>query len=106
MNLMKLVTDQISNELVQKIGSAAGISAAQTQTALGGAIPALLAALGGMASSGESGAEKVASAVRHFADTSSGSPAGAPHLDPAAASEQGGNLLTSLFGDRTLTGLL
>jgi hypothetical protein len=98
MNLAKLVMDQFSSEVAQKLATAAGVSTTQTETALGGVVPALLAALSGTATSGQSGADKVASLVRSFAEGAPGSSAGTPNL--------GANTLLTLFGDRTLTGLL
>lgn len=50
-NLVDVITNQVSNSIVKQIGSVLGASESQTQTAVSGAIPALLGGLLGQSSS-------------------------------------------------------
>jgi hypothetical protein len=103
MNLVDSIKDQLTSEVTGKLSSLLGGGEAQVKSALGAAVPALLSALSGAASSG--GADQIASALRKFDSSSARNLTSQLTSNPEQALEQGGSLLGSLFGGNTLSGL-
>ena len=67
-NIMDLVKDQLSDAVMGQIGNVLGESPEATQSALGGAIPAILSGLGGLAGN-EKGADSLFNAVNDQDDS-------------------------------------
>jgi hypothetical protein len=65
MNIVDLIKDQLSGELLGKLSGVLGANEATTTKAVSGAIPSILSVLASLASSG-SGAEKLIPALRSF----------------------------------------
>jgi hypothetical protein len=78
MNLVDLITSQMTGDVVGKLGELVGASEADTRTATNAAIPALLQAFSGLASSGK-GADQLATAMGGLGS------AAARHRDSAAS---------------------
>jgi Bacterial protein of unknown function (DUF937) len=105
MNLVEQIKSQLSSGVISQLSSMVGASEASTGTALTAAVPALLSALSGLASSG-SGAQKLLSVLNQLG---TGSLENLTHKltnQPAAVQEQGGNLLNSLFGASAISGIV
>jgi hypothetical protein len=105
MNLVEIIKNQISGEILEKLSSLIGGSESTTRSALGAAIPALLGALSNVTSTG-GGAQKLASAIGNL-DT--GSVGDISHMlsgNPAGLLDKGSSLLNSLFGGNALSGLV
>jgi len=98
MNLVDLVKDQLTSQVLGSLGSLIGADESQTRTATSAAVPALLGGLAKLASS-QSGASQIASALGGLDLGALGNLAG--FLGGSNASrmaDQGGSLLSSLFG--------
>ena len=65
MNVIELVHQELSGPMLDKLSSYMGQGEMKTKAAAAAAVPAVLSALGGMASTA-AGAEKVAAMVRKF----------------------------------------
>ena len=65
-DLVSLIKQFLTPDMVQKLAAALGLDATQTQTAIGGAIPALLAGITGAAAQ-PGGAQKLADAANQQA---------------------------------------
>src|SRR5262245_10929845 len=105
MNLIDVIKSQLSSGLLNQLSSLIGAGEGATKSAVAAAVPALLQALSGLASSGGGGAQKLLSAVGKF---DSGSLANVAHLlsdDPAAVEERGSGLLDSLLGGSLTAGI-
>jgi hypothetical protein len=103
MNLVDLVKDQITSEVTGQLSSLLGGSEAQAKNAAGAAVPALLSALSGVASSG--GGDKLASALTQFDSSSAGRIAESLAQKPGEVLDQGNSMLTSLLGGNVLSGI-
>ena len=98
MNLVDLVKDQLTSQVLGNLGSLIGASESDTRSATNAAVPALLGGLSKLASS-QSGASQIASALGGLDLGALGNLAGL--LGGSNASrlgDQGGSLLGSLFG--------
>ena len=62
MNLVKLITDQLSGDALNKLSSLLGADSDSTATAAHAAVPSLLTGLAGLASQGD-GAKRLAEAL-------------------------------------------
>jgi hypothetical protein len=105
MNLVDMIKDQFTEELTGQFRSVTGGGETQTRSALGAAVPAVLAALSGVASSGGSGAEQLAAAVDRCTPDSLHSLTGLMRDDPDEVAQQGGGLLNALLGGGTIGSL-
>ena len=98
MNLVDLVKDQLTSQVLGNLGSLIGASESDTRSATNAAVPALLGGLSKLASS-QGGASQIASALGGLDLGALGNLAGV--LGGSSASrlgDQGGSLLGSLFG--------
>lgn len=98
MNIVDLVSSQLTGDVLGKLGGLIGANEQQTRSASSAAVPALLSALSGLAST-NSGADKLASAMGGLDLNMLGNLAGL--LGGGQASNLGslgGNLLGSLLG--------
>jgi hypothetical protein len=104
-NLVEQIKNQLANGSLTQLSSLIGASEGETRSAVGAAVPAVLSALSGMASSG-GGAQKLASALGHFETGSLGQVSHMLSAQPGAVLEQGNGILDSLFGSRTVAGIV
>jgi hypothetical protein len=105
MNLVEQIKDQLSSGLLEQLSTLTGASEGATRSAVGAAVPALLSALSGVASSG-SGAQKLISALSSFGGGSVDNLGHKLTNQPASVLEQGTSLLNSLFGNSTLSAIV
>lgn len=107
MSLINVIKEQLYGERLGKLSSLLGMSEAETGKALTAAVPSLLAALSGLASS-PGGAEKVVSALR--APEVPSSPGDFGNIlrgpDVGEVQKKGGDLLGSLLGSGGLAALV
>jgi len=106
MNIVDLITSQLSGDVLGKLGGLVGASESQTKSATTAAVPAILASLGKLAAS-SGGADKLASAMGGLDLGMLGNLVGA--LSGAGASNigrSGGDLLGSLLGSGGLSMLV
>lgn len=106
MNLVDLITSQLSGDALGKLGGLVGASEQQTQSATSAAVPALLQIFGKLASS-QKGADQLAGAMGGLDLSMLGNLAG--YLGGGNASglgRVGGDLLGSLLGGGNLTKLV
>ena len=98
MNIVDLIKDQISGEVLNKLSSLLGVDPAAVTKAVSGAIPGLLAALSGLVS-GSGGADKMISALKSAESGSLDDVIGSLRKgDTTKIEEKGGGLLGSLLG--------
>src|SRR6516162_7219582 len=102
MNLVEQIKSLLSEGLIHKLSSLLGANEGATKTALGAAVPALLSALSNLASSG-GGIQKLVSALGKL---DAGSLGNMLSDQPGAVLEQGSNILHSLFGNSTISGIV
>jgi hypothetical protein len=98
MNLVKLITDQISSDTIGKLGLLLGIGGESAKSAIGAAVPSLLTALGGLASQ-DDGVRRLTGVLNGLDDSTFGSFDRQLHGDTSAMLQKGNSLLGSLFGD-------
>jgi GTP cyclohydrolase II len=99
MNLVDLVSSQLTGDVLGKLGGLIGANESQTRTASNAAVPALLSALSGLAST-NSGADKLASAMGGLDLKTLGNLAGLLGGGQASSlGSTGGDLLGSLRCD-------
>jgi len=100
MNLVEMITGQLSNEAVLgSLGSLIGADSRQTKSATAAAVPALLGGLAKLASS-DNGAGQIASALGGLDMGMLGNLAGLfGGSNASKAADMGGSLLGSLFGN-------
>lgn len=99
MNLVDLVTSQLTGDVLSKLAGLAGIDEAQARTASSAAVPALLSAVAKLSAT-TSGAGQVATALEGIDLQSLGSLSGALGGGQAdGLGNLGGKLLTTLLGD-------
>jgi hypothetical protein len=104
MNLVEVIKNQISNGTINQLSSLSGAGEGATQSVVGAAVPAVLSALSGVASS-KSGARELLSVLGKFDAGSIGHLTNMLSEQPGAVLEKGNGLLNSLFGSGTITGL-
>jgi hypothetical protein len=104
MNLVKLITDQISSDTIGKLSALLGINGETAQSAVGAAIPSLLAGLGGLVSQ-DDGVRKLTGVLNSLDDSTFGSLDRQLHGDASAMLQKGNSLLGSLFGDGSANNL-
>ncbi|MFM8892161.1 MAG: DUF937 domain-containing protein, partial [Planctomycetia bacterium] len=99
MNLVDLVTSQLSGDVLGKLGGLIGANETQTKSATAAAVPALLGALSKLSSS-KSGADQLASALGGLDLKTLGNLAGLLGGGQASSlGTMGGSLLSSLLGN-------
>ena len=104
MNIVDMVRDELSGQVMSKLSSLIGENEAKTKTAVGAAIPAILAGLSHVASSA-SGAQKLASAMSNLDTGALGNAAAMFSGHPGSLLEQGSGLLNSVLGGNLLSGI-
>jgi hypothetical protein len=106
MNVIDLITSQLSGDVLGKLGGLVGASEQQTQSASNAAVPALLQIFAKLASS-QKGADQLASAMGGLDLSMLGNLAGTLAGGNASGlSRVGGDLLGSLLGGGNLTKLV
>jgi hypothetical protein len=98
MNLVEMIKGQFTDDLLNKVSSLIGGSEGATKSAIAAAVPSLLSALSGLASS-SGGSQKIINALGSF-DSSS-----VPSMlsgNMGGMAEKGGGILNSLFGEGVL----
>ena len=105
MNLVEQIKNQLTEGVLGHLSSLIGASEGETRSAVGAAVPAVLAALSNLVSSG-SGAQKLASALGHFETGSVGHAGRMLSEQPAAVLEQGNGILNSLFSSGAVSGIV
>lgn len=103
MNLVKLITDQLSGEALNKLSTMLGADSDSTTMAAHAAVPSLLAGLAGLASHGIGG-KRLADALSGL-DPNMGSISQLVSGDSSNVAMRGAGLLSSLLGDNTVGGL-
>ncbi|MCI0357935.1 MAG: DUF937 domain-containing protein [Planctomycetaceae bacterium] len=114
MDLVKLVTEQLSGDVLRSLGSLIGADSESTREAAGAAVPALLSGLAGMAQT-DDGARKLASTINNLETSVPGGLGALGNLagmlggdaggDASSVPSLGGRLLSSLFGDSLSSGI-
>jgi hypothetical protein len=98
MNLVDLVKDQLTSQVLGSLGNLIGTNESQTRSATAAAVPALLGGLSSLAST-QNGASQLASALGGLDLGALGNLAGLLGGSNASrVADQGGSLLSSLFG--------
>ncbi len=103
-DLVSLIKQFLTPDMVQKLATTLGLDATQTQTAIGGAIPALLAGITGTAAQ-PGGAQKLADAANQQAGGLDGLAGMLGGTSQTALVETGSKLVGSLLGSNTQTAL-
>jgi Bacterial protein of unknown function (DUF937) len=106
MNLVDLIKDQLSSGLIKELSSHLGASEGATRSAAFAAVPALLSAISGLASSGGAGSQKLVSALEPLASTSLEGLVPKMSNQHGSILEQGTSILSSLFGNSTISGIV
>jgi hypothetical protein len=105
MNLVELIQNQITDSVGDKLSSLVGGTEAQTRSAVGAAVPGLLAAMSGLATQGGTGADQLASLLNRFDSGPLRSITGLLQNDPEQGAQQGSGILGSLLGGGVLGSL-
>jgi Bacterial protein of unknown function (DUF937) len=105
MNLVDQIKQQLTSGVIEQLSSVLGADERSTGTAISAAVPAILSALSGLASS-NSGAQKLVSALGQFSSGSHENVISKLSSQPASVLEQGTSLLSSLFGGNTISGIV
>ena len=105
MNLVELIKNQLSSGVINQLSSLIGAGEGATGSAVSAAVPALLSALSNMASS-NGGAQKLLSVLSKFSSGSVENLITKMSKEPSAVQEQGSELLSSLFGGSTISGIV
>ena len=101
-NLVSQILQSIKPEIVARMASSLGLKAADVQQALAGGIPAILAALAGLAAQPD-GARRIVDAISQLADTNPLKAAGTRNQQ--AVADKGRGVLSSLLGGTSLNSL-
>src|SRR5262245_52300049 len=106
MNLVDSIKDQLSGDVLSKLGGLLGENEATTAKATTAAVPSLLSVLAALVSS-QGGIQKLIEALRNLGAGSLGDVLGGLRTgDAAAVQQKGGDLLGSLLGGGTLAALV
>lgn len=98
MNIVDLIKDQLTGDVLGKLGAAIGESEEKTRSAAGAAVPSLLSVLAGLATSGQ-GADKLIALLRNFdGDSLTRLRTEVTQGDGGKVRDQGGDILGSLVG--------
>jgi hypothetical protein len=107
MDLVKLITSQLSDEVLGKLSSLVGADPETTRRAATATVPALLAGLSGIASN-EDGARKLSSLLGNLDPGELGDLGNVARIAGGEAStlvQKGSGLLSSLMGDNMVAGI-
>jgi hypothetical protein len=107
MNIVETIKDLLSSAVINQLSSHVGVSEGATRSAVMAAVPALLSALSGLVSTGGPGSQKLVSALENMGGAGSLEnliPKMSNH--PASVLEQGASILSSLFGNSTISGIV
>ena len=104
MNLVKSILDQLSGSALDTLSTVAGADTETTRTAAAAAVPTILSALAGMAST-DNGARKLGSALDGLDLGTVGNMAKMLTGDSSSLMQKGGNLLASLLGDSLVSNI-
>src|SRR5262245_34453273 len=104
MNLVKIITDQISGDTLDRLSSTLGVESDAIESAVTAAVPAMLAGLGGLASQ-EDGVRKLSAALGSLDDTMFGNFDRLLNNGTGLLMEKGSAQLGGLFGDGLSGGL-
>jgi hypothetical protein len=106
MNIVDSIKEQLSGDILGKLGSVLGTNEATTTKAVSGAVPTILSLLSSIASSA-GGADKLISSLRKFDVGALGSAVDSLRSGNAkAVEEKGGDLLGSLLGGGALASIV
>jgi uncharacterized protein DUF937 len=105
MNLVEQIKNQLSSGVINQLSSLVGAGEGATGSAVNAAVPALFSALSSMASS-SAGAQKLLSVLGKFSSGSVENLVEKISKQPGAVHEQGTDLLSSLLGGSTLSGIV
>lgn len=105
MNLVKLVMDQLSADTMGKLSGLLGTDRSTAASAATVAVPSMLAGLVGM-SSDDDGARKLGATLGSIDTSRAGDFIYSLGSDVGSLAQKGSNLLSSLFGSGTHTGLV
>lgn len=105
MNLVELIQNQITDSVGDNLSSLTGGTESQTRSAVGAAVPGLLAAMSGLATQGGSGADQLSSLLNRFDSGPLRSITGLLQSDPEQGAQQGSGILGSLLGGGILSSL-
>jgi hypothetical protein len=98
MNLVKLITDQISSDTLAKLSTKLGVDGETLESAITAAVPSMLAGLGGLAAK-EDGIRKLSTSLASLDDTMFGNFDRLLNGDSGTLLQKGSGLLQGLFGD-------
>src|SRR5262245_24333073 len=103
-NLVSLIMQFLTPDMIGRIASALGLDRNNTQTAIGAAIPGLLAGLSGVAAQ-PGGGQKLVEAVRQQTGALGSFASMISAAGRSSLIEKGSQMLSSLLGDRDQTAL-
>lgn len=98
MNLVKLITDQLSSDTLAKLASLLGVDSETVESTVAAAVPSMLAGLGGLVSK-EDGVRKLSATLGSLDDTMFGNFDRLLGGDTGALLQKGSGLIDGLFGD-------
>ncbi len=104
MNLVKLISDQMSNDALAKLSAILGVDREIIESTVTAAVPSMLAGLGGLAAQ-ESGTRKLTSTLGSLDDAMFGNFERLLGGDADAMRQKGSGLLNGLFGDGLVSNL-
>jgi hypothetical protein len=105
MNLVKLILDMLfSGDVLGRLSSLLGTDEDAAKKAATAAVPTILSSLAGLASTDE-GARKLSSTLSDLDPSMVGNLTKMLTGDTASIAQKGGNLLSSLFGDRVVSNI-
>jgi hypothetical protein len=96
-NIVNLIKDQLTGDVLGKLGAAIGESEEKTRSAANAAVPSLLSALANLAAGGQ-GAEKLIDVLRHFDDDSINKLRADVAQGGSEVRDKGADILGSLLG--------
>ena len=103
-NLVSLVMNFLTPDMIGRIASALGLDRTDTSTAVGAGVPALLAALVGAAAK-PGGSQKIADAAKQEMGTFDKFAGMLGGAGASSVTDRGSNILASLLGDRDQSAL-
>src|SRR5262245_56080530 len=107
MDLVKLVMNQLSGDMLGKLSSLVGTDIETTRKAIAAAVPAILSGLSGLAAH-DDGARKLASTINGLSASGLGdigNPADMLSSDSGPLLQKGSGLLSSLLGDNVVSAI-
>jgi len=96
-NIVNLIKDQLTGDVLGKLGAAIGESEEKTRSATNAAVPSLLSALANLVASGK-GSDKLLDVLRHFDDDSINKLKADVAQGGSEARDKGADILGSLLG--------